>query len=63
MYFGCLVATLASLSLGINLGISSPIIPDIQNDKQANTPHLDAVQASWFGVSRPNLYNVEMCLQ
>ena len=55
-YFGCLVVTLGSFSVSVALGISSPIIPDIQDDKQASIPHLDAVQTSLFGVSSNQFY-------
>ena len=32
------------------LGITSPLIPAIQQDEQRNTPQLDPIEASWFGV-------------
>lgn len=54
MYLSCLVVLLGSMSVGTMLGLSSPLIPDIQNDPSAHTPHMTVEAASWFGV-RPLL--------
>ena len=51
MFFCCSVVILGSISVGLMLGITSPLIPDIQNDKHNSTPHLDPKEVSWFGVS------------
>ena len=50
MYLCCLVVLLGTMSVGFMIGITSPLIPDIQQENHNNTPHLDATQASTFGV-------------
>ena len=51
MYLCCLVVLLGSMSVGTMLGLSSPLIPDIQKDTSKVAPHLTVSEASWFGVS------------
>ena len=50
MFVCCVITLLGALSVGLLFGITSPMIPDIQEDKKNNTPQLDSTEASWFGV-------------
>ena len=51
MYLCCAVVYLGSFATGTMLGLSSPMIPDIEKSTAKDTPHLTYMEASWFGVS------------
>ena len=51
MYLCCVVVYFGSFATGTMLGLSSPVIPDIEASKAKDTPHLNFMNASWFGVS------------
>lgn len=51
MYLCCAVAYLGSFATGTMLGLSSPLLPDIEADKSKDAPHVDFMNASWVGVS------------
>ena len=48
----CGVVLIGAIAVGTMLGLSSPMIPDIQRDTSKNAIHLSVTQASWFGVRR-----------
>ena len=52
MYLCCIAVLLGAMSVGFMIGITSPLIPDIQEDKRNDTPTLDDAEASTFGVSK-----------
>ncbi|CAK8688656.1 unnamed protein product [Clavelina lepadiformis] len=45
----CGVVLIGAIAVGTMLGLSSPMIPDIQRDTSKNAIHLSVTQASWFG--------------
>ena len=51
MYLCCLVVLLGAMSVGFMIGITSPLIPDIRDDKHNTTPVLNETEASTFAVS------------
>ncbi|XP_039269934.2 solute carrier family 2, facilitated glucose transporter member 8-like [Styela clava] len=49
LYLSCAAMLLGSLCLGITLGMSSPMIPDMQDDESANAIPMTDSDYSWFG--------------